>query len=469
MFNLKKSKKRMVALCLTAALSVGSLTAYAATEYWNDASTVPGYTTKTVVSQNTDWAQWKANWDKVKANHEQVALVPGSDFSKLNFGWYSKTKVNDAVVRVADNKEMKNAKEFKGTCQAGTVIGGVQYYTNKVAADGFKPNSTYYYQVQINGQWQDVHEYKTGDPHNFSFMYVGDPQIGASKGQVPSDGSEKQSADIAARNDAFNWNKTMNNALAQHPEINFLVSPGDQINEPAEDQSAAKIQMQEYQYAGYLSPAALRSLPAATSIGNHDCMTSGYQNHFNVPNPFTEETNSTKAGYGYYYTYGSALFIVINANNYNAADHQALIEKAIKAHPDTKWRIVVMHQDIYGSGKDHSDSDGILLRTQLTPAGNAKDPPKKQAPIFQYRHKGSVLRLGSPHHGDKRPFVEGGSHDVFQNAEYLHALPLKLQRKNLYVHTGKSTVLLTYGAVHGQLAGAGKLQRRRLRLTETGI
>ena len=27
----------------------------------------------------------------------------------------------------------------------------------------------------------------------------------------------------------------------------------------------------------------------------------------------------------------------------------------------------MFHQDIYGSGKDHSDSDGIVLRTQLTP------------------------------------------------------------------------------------------------------
>ena len=100
-------------------------------------------------------------------------------------------------------------------------------------------------------------------------------------------------------------------------------------------------------------------------------MTTGYQNHFNVPNPFTEETNPTKAGHGYYYTYGNALFIVINANNYNAADHEALIKKAIKANPNTKWRIVVMHQDIYGSGLDHSDSDGILLRTQLTPIYDA--------------------------------------------------------------------------------------------------
>ena len=38
MFYLKKNKKRMLALCLSAALSVGSLTVYAATEQWNDAS-----------------------------------------------------------------------------------------------------------------------------------------------------------------------------------------------------------------------------------------------------------------------------------------------------------------------------------------------------------------------------------------------------------------------------------------------
>lgn len=28
---------------------------------------------------------------------------------------------------------------------------------------------------------------------------------------------------------------------------------------------------------------------------------------------------------------------------------------------------MVFHQDIYGSGYDHSDSDGMVLRTQLTP------------------------------------------------------------------------------------------------------
>ena len=372
MFYLKKRRKQMIALCLSAALSVGSLTAYAATEYWNDASTKPMVETKTPISDNTNWEQWKAGWDNLKTNYEQVALTPGADFSKLNFGWYSKEKTDKAMVRIADNKEMKNAKEFKGTCTEGTVINGVQYYSNKVTADGFEPNTTYYYQVKLNGKWQQAHEYKTGDPHNFSFMYVGDPQIGASKGQVPNESAVEQSEDVAARNDAYNWNKTLNSALAQHPEINFLVSPGDQINEPAGN-NAEKHLLQEYEYSGYLSATAFRNLPQAVAIGNHDCLTTSYQNHFNVPNPFTAETNSTVAGHGYYYTYGSALFIVINANNYNAADHKALIEKAIKENPNAKWRIVVMHQDIYGSGLDHSDSDGIILRTQLTPIFDAYD------------------------------------------------------------------------------------------------
>jgi 3',5'-cyclic AMP phosphodiesterase CpdA len=145
-----------------------------------------------------------------------------------------------------------------------------------------------------------------------------------------------------------------------------MISAGDQINETSPKGSAGEIQQQEYQYSGFLSPQALRSLPVATTIGNHDSLTNGYGNHFNTPNPFTSELNPTAAGHGYYYSYGNALFIVLNTNNYNAADHKALIEKAIAADPSAKWRIVMIHQDIYGSGLDHSDSDGIILRTQLT-------------------------------------------------------------------------------------------------------
>lgn len=50
-----------------------------------------------------------------------------------------------------------------------------------------------------------------------------------------------------------------------------------------------------------------------------------------------------------------------------SATHENVMKKAINENKDAKWRIAVFHQDIYGSGYDHSDSDGMVLRTQLTP------------------------------------------------------------------------------------------------------
>lgn len=66
----------------------------------------------------------------------------------------------------------------------------------------------------------------------------------------------------------------------------------------------------------------------------------------------------------YFYKYGSTLFIVLNTNNYNVAEHELTMREAVDYAPDAKWRIVTIHQDIYGSGLDHSDTDGMILRTQ---------------------------------------------------------------------------------------------------------
>jgi 3',5'-cyclic AMP phosphodiesterase CpdA len=366
-FSLKKKKRTAafiaLALCATS-------TVMADTAHWNDASLTPDATIATSLGDHTDWEKWKAGWNTISSNFEQVSLAPGSDETQMNFGWYSKVPATRAKVRIATDPDMNDAHICQGSSKTGTVIAGITYYANKVAVKDLKPNTSYWYQVLLDGKWQAAQSFKTADPEDFCFMYVGDPQIGASKNQTSSSG-DKQDGELATRNDAFNWHKTLSAALSQHPEIDFLVSPGDQINEPAEDQSAAKLTLQEQQYAGYLSAKVLRSLPEATCIGNHDSMTDGYHNHFYTPNPYLEEATPTKAGHGYYYKYGNALFIVINANNYNAADHKALIEKAVKACPQAKWRVVVMHQDIYGSGLDHSDSDGILLRTQLTPIYDA--------------------------------------------------------------------------------------------------
>ena len=237
---------------------------------------------------------------------------------------------------------------------------GVAYDYNHVTVTGLEANTTYYYTVEKNGVQSEVQEYKTGSFDSVKMLYVGDPQIGASKGQ-PQNGEAltagSGAANTAARNDAFAWNRTLEIATAQNPGVNFIISAGDQVNKTG--------QAKEEEYAGYLSPAVLAGLPVATTIGNHDSLNPDYTYHFNNPN--ATENGKTQAGGDYYYSYGAGLFIVLNTNNYNVAEHEKTIQEAIASAPDAAWRVVTIHQDIYGTGLDHSDTDGMILRTQLTP------------------------------------------------------------------------------------------------------
>lgn len=329
-----------------------SMDVFAATEHWNDAS-----------ASATAWDSWKTNWSTFSSDFEHVSLTPGADETKLNYAWYSKKQETPAV-RISKNADMSVPAEFKGTQTAITLTGLTDYFSNKVTVSGLEENTEYYYQIYQDGAWQSVKIYKTNSFSNFSFLYVGDPQIGASTGQTSSETDTMSEADanLAARNDAYNWTNVLFNALSAHSNVSFIVSAGDQVNTASN----------ETEYAGFLGASVLSSIPLASTIGNHDSKSSQYSLHFNNPNSFTSDmtdytTGETLAGSDYYYTYGNVLFIVIDTNNYNCATHENVIKKAVTDYPDAKWRVVTFHQDIYGSGADHSDSDGMILRTQLTP------------------------------------------------------------------------------------------------------
>lgn len=360
---MRKNVLRVTAGALSSAVLIGMCAAgipakvVAATEHWNDAS--------------ASATKWKNNWAAYSSNYEHVSLTPGADETQLNYAWYSHT-VETPKVRVATKQNMDGATEFEGTQTEAVTIDGVKYYSNKVIVKNLKADTNYYYQVMQNGKWQDTETYTTKSFSEFSFLYVGDPQIGASKNQTSTEqekmvsaGNEVSSSaadNLAARNDGYNWNNILNDAVKDHSDVSFIVSAGDQVN-------AGK---NEREYAAYLGADALTSLPVATTIGNHDSVSNQYSLHFNNPNAFSSKDanyiqGQTEAGTDYYYSYGNVLFIVLDTNNYNCATHENVMKKAISENKDAKWRIVVFHQDIFGSGYDHSDSDGMVLRTQLTP------------------------------------------------------------------------------------------------------
>lgn len=348
-----QTRKKLLAGLSGGVLLLGiCVPALAATSHYNDGSVVGG---------SEAWTSWTQAWPAVATDFTKVSLTPGKNETELNFAWYSKASAGATpVVHFGTDKAALSAYSGAAAAADQSLTGDEAYDYNHVTVTGLKENTTYYYAVEKNGVQTDPVEYKTGSFSSVKMLFVGDPQIGASKGQPQ--GSDKLvpdagAANTAARNDSFGWERTLNAAVAQNPDVSFIISAGDQVNKTGKPK--------EEEYAGYLNPAVLQSLPVATTIGNHDSLNPDYQYHFNNPN--STSYGATQAGGDYYYSYGPGLFIVLNTNNYNVAEHEKAIAQAVASDPDAQWRIVSIHQDIYGSGLDHSDTDGMILRTQLTP------------------------------------------------------------------------------------------------------
>lgn len=364
-----------------------------------------------VYANSTEWAEWKTKWESVRTNFCQIALTPGEDAAKINAAWYSTTKETPKLKLMdASGKEIKT---YEGTqsveADVETVKDGDKTYTLypcKVTVTGLTENTSYKYQYYVNGAWSEIYDYKTQSTDSFSIMYVGDPQIGASTDQLNISNKE-----YYAMNDSYNWYHTLNNAVKKFPNLSFIMSAGDQINQSGVSKDADKLE-QQIEYAGFLNPSVLRSLPVATTIGNHDSKSVNYSNHFNYPNKQTSDANTaskTTAGTDYYFTYGNTLFISIDTNNYNVATHENVIKEATEKNPSAKWRILMFHQDIYGSGYDHSDSDGIVLRTQLTPVIDKYDiDAVLQGHDHTYSRTYQLTSDGNTNHGEytKAPKTE---------------------------------------------------------------
>ena len=325
----------------------------------------------------SDYATWKDNvWNKKddqgnltgegeSYDSSRIILTPGKTAKDLGFAWYSQKK-GEPAVKIGKKEDLSDAQEFKGTATEINRSNQKNTYkaSNKVTVEGlFEENTTYYYSYTDdvkNPNWSEVQSYTTKKTTNFQTILVGDPQIGASgsQGQGTAD-------DINIAVDTFNWNKTLEQAKITAPNASFILSAGDQIDYAGTDSSDGK-NVRESEYAGFTYPALLRMLPLATTIGNHESKGTDYKYHYNNPNS-EDGLGSTNSGSDYYFSYGNVLFISLNSNNRNTVEHRELLKIAVESNPVAKWKVVMFHHDIYGSGQPHSDTDGANLRALFAP------------------------------------------------------------------------------------------------------
>jgi len=243
-------------------------------------------------------------------------------------------------------------------------------------------NSIYYYQRNLNGKWEDPIEFKTHDPDNFRFVFLGDPQIGASRNLIS--GKKSLTDDEGLRNDAFNWNMTIYNSYEFANEPSLILSAGDNADSgqsPGDDKKSEeniKIDLlrQEREYSTLLLPQIMQKVPFASAIGNHESFTPTFRYHFNTPHSYKVESDnfikgfqsSITPGYNYFFKYNNVLIVVLESNYSTEEQYREVIENAITTYPETDWRIGLFHHDIYSNGYGHSTEPRVMdLRKWLTP------------------------------------------------------------------------------------------------------
>lgn len=290
--------------------------------------------------------------DSTSYSISDLSIQPGSDETTMSFTWYSSESAT-AELQIALKSAMVDSDfpDYAATYYSGTAVSvdvedesesSTQSYTsNTVEVSDFEAGTEYVYRVGDGSTFSDVYDLTVQDSSSFNFILVGDPQIGSS-GSVSDDQQ--------------GWQETVTQAISTFPDTSFILGVGDQINTSSD----------EDEYSAFLSAEEFSSIPFAPAIGNHD-NNSLFQYHFNLPDE-SGDYGVTDAGGNYAFTYGSALFMVLNTNNSSATAHEAFIEEVIAdSGTDITWKIVVLHHSIYSSASHSADAYILDLRSGLYP------------------------------------------------------------------------------------------------------
>ena len=281
---------------------------------------------------------WETLWESEYDNG--VVLFPGSDNSEMNVSWYSETESEPVVILSDAYSVTQECEEFTGYCfQAPDGD-----YANKVTLTGLEAGKTYSYKCISEGFESKTYYFKTDENENeFSALYMTDIHI-----------SFSNEDDASIKETARKFNSLLTEAYLMHsPSI--LLSTGDQASEGMESE-----------YKGLSSAMVLKSIPIATTIGNHDRKGVAYKTFNNVPNE-DDPMVSSYVGSDYWFVKGDVLFLVMDSNNASGIDHRSFVKDAIKANPDTKWKVMMAHHDLYSGRIPHRESENQLLRLLWAP------------------------------------------------------------------------------------------------------
>lgn len=307
---------------------------------------------------------------------EALSIQMGADETERRFVWLQPAEAEGACVQIAPLALYERDGDFteeNSRIVMGTVtpIRREQPLSScKVRIEGLTPGTTYVYRVGSATEYApEIYQFIMPEEgaNKQSFFLVSDLHINIYR--RPLNSGDPDGTKALAR-----WENTLTQAEVFDGTPAFCLSVGDNIsvaNMPASfypnpdefsHETAADYAFREH--LEVMSAPALKRIPFVSVLGNHDAerhpdgTTLGDINNvlYDMPNDDGYSGHYLDCSSGnFYFKSGDLLVVGINFM-VSAADntapcakeiHRAFMERAVAAHPDTRWRILLTHVPAY--------------------------------------------------------------------------------------------------------------------------
>ena len=289
------------------------------------------------------FAMTRTEWDAYLAADADagrgVIMQPGADGSRKNFSWYVPAETETVEVLLSASPDMAGAKAFPGSA-VPTYQGDK---AAKVTVTGLSADMTYYYTCNTDGEPGEVYSFTTPAEDHFSALYVTDIHI-----------TDSEDNPDALADTSLKFNEVLTQAQGK-AEISYVLSAGDQASSGLRSE-----------YVGLTAGQAVKSVAFALTFGNHDRKGVDFKYFKNLPNEYYGLVGDYQSG-DYWFTQNDVLFIFIDSNSGSGTDHRAAVRAAVNANPNARWRVAVMHHDLYSGSIESREDEAKLMRALYAP------------------------------------------------------------------------------------------------------
>ncbi len=304
-------------------------------------------------------SEWNTYWSS-EEKEASVYVSPGHTESERYFTWYAKESGKGNVTLKTKSGEKTFSAKAQTTPQGD--------YIYKAFATGLE-SGEYTYVCKGGGFESEERTLTVSTSSDFSALYVTDVHMTA------YDGEEK------LRSHALSFNNTIEK-VSENYGASLILSAGDQ----------ATMGLRK-EYTAFVSSPVLKTMTTALSVGNHDRKGADYKTFATLP---YESYTGLKSfvGRDYWFVKGDVLFLMVDSNCPDASAHRRFMQSAILKNSNVKWRVAVMHHDLFGGRLAHRESENRLLRLLYVPLMDEFDVDLVLTGHSHYYTRSNVIKSG---------------------------------------------------------------------------